>query len=87
MACCASRLKALVNPHQIAILLLAVTIGLLTLTILPPSSDTYLVRVDSRSKNGDSVLFTTWFSSRGYCTASASANDNVVLVYLNEILT
>ncbi|KAI0391738.1 hypothetical protein F5Y17DRAFT_393910 [Xylariaceae sp. FL0594] len=61
------------NPHRIAMVLLATTIGLLTTTILSPSKTAYLVRVDSRV---ESVSYTTWFSGRGYCTRSSSDNSN-----------
>ncbi|KAI1817279.1 hypothetical protein GGS20DRAFT_59472 [Poronia punctata] len=75
MACCAKRLGLLADPHRIAILLLGITILLLTLTIVGPSSSAYLIRLDSISQDGASTPFTTWFSSRGYCTASGNNNS------------
>ncbi|KAI1420342.1 hypothetical protein F5Y12DRAFT_773650 [Xylaria sp. FL1777] len=68
----------LANPYQLATLLLAIAVCLLTVVTVPPSATIYLLRADYTRKSRDAVTSAAWFSSLGYCTADTN-NDHLNL--------
>ncbi|KAI0973439.1 hypothetical protein F4678DRAFT_27054 [Xylaria arbuscula] len=69
-----SRLNTQFIEHQISILLLCITLLLLSVTTLPPSTSFHLVRAEYAKNSNDTATSTVWLGIHGYCKTDNS-ND------------
>ena len=72
-------LQLVVNPHNLATLLLSIAVCLATVSTFPTSSHIYILRADFSTASGNAIATTAWFSSLGYCTTYA--NNGPMLVH------